>query len=135
MTTLFSVVSPSGTQSKSGRRARMPARTFAAVLGACVLLASTAGCGGSAPTGAVAAAGRDEGTVKIGALHPVSGSNAVDGQQMRRGAQFAVDAINAAGGIKSLGGRKIELLTGDTQGKADVGQSEAQRLISDGAVG
>ncbi|MFD4198365.1 MULTISPECIES: ABC transporter substrate-binding protein [Amycolatopsis] len=112
----------------------MSARKLIAALGACALLAT--GCGGSAPMGAAgAAAGRDEGPVKIGALHPVSGSNAVDGQQMRRGAQMAVDAINAAGGIKSLGGRKVELVTGDTQGKADIGQSEAQRLISAGAVG
>jgi len=112
----------------------MAARKLIAALGACALLAT--GCGGSAPVGAGgAAAGRDEGPVKIGALHPVSGSNAVDGQQMRRGAQMAVDAINAAGGIKSLGGRKVELITGDTQGKADIGQSEAQRLISTGAVG
>ncbi|WP_019930221.1 ABC transporter substrate-binding protein [Nocardia sp. BMG111209] len=114
----------------------MSARKLIVALGACALLAIVAGCGGSAPMGAADAAGqRDKGPVKIGALHPVSGSNAVDGLQMRRGAQLAVDAINAAGGIKSLGGRKVELVTGDTQGKADIGQSEAQRLISAGAVG
>jgi branched-chain amino acid transport system substrate-binding protein len=114
----------------------MWARKLAAGLGACAVLAAAAGCGGSAPSGAAGvAAGRDRGPVKIGALHPVSGANAVDGQQMRRGAQLAVEAVNAAGGIKSLGGRKVELTTGDTQGKAEVGQSEAQRLISEGAVG
>ncbi|NKQ54476.1 ABC transporter substrate-binding protein [Amycolatopsis sp. K13G38] len=112
----------------------MSARKLIAALGACTVLAT--GCGGSAPMGvAGAAAERDQGPVKIAALHPVSGSNAVDGQQMRRGAQMAVDAINAAGGIRSLGGRKVELITGDSQGKADIGQSEAQRLISAGAVG
>ncbi|WP_262403616.1 ABC transporter substrate-binding protein [Actinomadura sp. CNU-125] len=79
--------------------------------------------------------GRDQGPVKIGALHPVSGGNAVDGQQMRRGARMAAEAINANGGIKALGGRKVEIVAGDTQGKAEVGQSEAQRLISEGAVG
>jgi branched-chain amino acid transport system substrate-binding protein len=114
----------------------MSTRKLGAALGACALAVTLAGCGGSAPSGAAgAAAGRDRGPVKIGALHPVSGANAVDGQQMRRGAQMAVAAINAAGGVKSLGGRKIELLTGDTQGKAEVGQSEAQRLIAEGAVG
>ncbi|GAA1815747.1 ABC transporter substrate-binding protein [Actinomadura chokoriensis] len=114
----------------------MSARKLAAGLGACAVLLAAAGCGGSAPSGAVGvAAGRDRGPVKIGALHPVSGANAVDGQQMRRGARMAVEAINAAGGITSLGGRRVELETGDTQGKAEVGQSEAQRLISAGAVG
>ncbi|SFP98602.1 MULTISPECIES: ABC transporter substrate-binding protein [Actinomadura] len=114
----------------------MSARKLAAGLATCAVLLAAAGCGGSAPSGAAGvAAGRDEGPVKIGALHPVSGANAVDGQQMRRGAQMAVEAINAAGGIRSLGGREVELETGDTQGKAEVGQSEAQRLISEGAVG
>lgn len=111
----------------------MFARKLIVALGACALFAVSAGCGGSATTGG-SAGGRDSGPVKIGALHPVTGSNAADGLQMRQGAQMAVDAINAAGGIKSLGGRKIELVTGDTQGKADVGQSEAQRLISAGAT-
>lgn len=114
----------------------MSARKLAAGLGACAVLLAAAGCGGSAPSGAAGvAAERDEGPVKIGALHPVSGANAADGQQMRRGAQMAVEAVNAAGGITSLGGRKVELETGDTQGKAEIGQSEAQRLISEGAVG
>ncbi len=113
----------------------MKARRLLAVLGACAMLA-TAACGGSAPSGAAGeAGGRDDGPVKIGALHPVSGSFAVDGLQMRRGAELAVEAINADGGIESLGGRKVELVSGDTQGKVQVGQSEAQRLISAGAVG
>lgn len=114
----------------------MPTRKIVAGLSAAVLAMTIAGCGGSAPSGAAgAAAGRDQGPVKIGALHPVSGTNAVDGQQMQNGARLAVEAINAAGGIKSLGGRPVELVTGDTQGKAEIGQSEAQRLISEGAAG
>jgi branched-chain amino acid transport system substrate-binding protein len=46
---------------------------------------------------------------------------------------MAADAINAAGGIKSMGGAKIELLLGDTQTKADVARAEAERLINAGA--
>ncbi|KMS87474.1 ABC transporter substrate-binding protein [Prauserella rugosa] len=100
------------------------------------LLLVTAGCGGSAPSGAAGdAAGSGSGPVRIGALHPVSGSMAVDGLQMRRGAQLAVEKINEAGGIASLGGRDVQLTTADTQGKPEIGQSEAQRLISGGAVG
>lgn len=53
---------------------------------------------------------------------------------MNDGAAMAVADINAAGGIASLGGRPLELVSGDSQGKADVGRSEAQRLISSGAV-
>ncbi|GAB2453923.1 branched-chain amino acid transport system substrate-binding protein [Conyzicola lurida] len=72
--------------------------------------------------------------VVIGSLHPESGSSAADGQQMARGAQYAVDAINEAGGIESLGGAKLVLSSADTQGKPEVGQSEATRLIQEGAV-
>ena len=74
-------------------------------------------------------------TIKIASLHPLSGASAADGQQMDNGAKLAVEAINAAGGIKSLGGAKLELVSADSQGKPEVGQSEAQRLIQEGAVG
>jgi len=66
-------------------------------------------------------------TFKVGALHTVTGPLAEPGQACRVGAQMAADAINAAGGIKSLGGMKIELLLGDTQTKADV----AMRVTTD----
>ncbi|WP_433616551.1 ABC transporter substrate-binding protein [Dactylosporangium sp. CA-139114] len=95
-----------------------------------------AACGGSAPAGTSKGdGGQSGGTIKIGSLHPLSGSSAADGQQMDNGAKLAVEAINNAGGIKSQGGKKLELLSGDTQGKPEVGQSEAQRLIQAGAVG
>jgi branched-chain amino acid transport system substrate-binding protein len=72
--------------------------------------------------------------VIIGSLHPESGASAADGQQMVNGAQMAVDAINEAGGIESLGGATLTLARADTQGKPEVGQSEATRLIQEGAV-
>ncbi|MGC1210811.1 MAG: ABC transporter substrate-binding protein [Micromonospora sp.] len=95
-----------------------------------------AACGGSAPAGTSNGGGaKSGGTIKIGSLHPLSGAAAADGQQMDNGAKLAVEAINNAGGIKSQGGKKLELVSGDTQGKPEVGQSEAQRLIQDGVVG
>jgi branched-chain amino acid transport system substrate-binding protein len=93
-----------------------------------------AGCGGSSPTGASGDGGGSGDTIKIASLHPLSGAAAADGQQMDNGAKLAVEAINAAGGIKSLDGAKLELVSADSQGKPEVGQSEAQRLIQDGAV-
>jgi len=38
--------------------------------------------------------------ILIGAAAPLSGSNAALGEQLRRGAQMAVDDINATGGIR-----------------------------------
>jgi branched-chain amino acid transport system substrate-binding protein len=71
--------------------------------------------------------------IKIGVIHPVTGPLAEPGQACRLGAQMAADTINAAGGIKSLGGAKLELLLGDTQTKPDVGRAEAERVVNAGA--
>lgn len=103
---------------------------------ACAFPMVLSACGGSAPAGAAVDASNAKagGTIKIGSLHPLTGSSAADGQQMANGAKLAVEAINKAGGIKSLKGAKLELLSADTQGKPEVGQSEAQRLIQQGAV-
>lgn len=70
--------------------------------------------------------------VKIGAIHPLTGGLAGAGSRMDKAAQMAVEEINAAGGIASLGGAPLELLSADSTGAPDVGQSEAERLIGDG---
>ena len=72
--------------------------------------------------------------IKLGAIHPVTGPLAEVGQLQRLGAQIAVDTINAAGGITSMGGATLSLLPGDTETKADVARTVAERLINDGAV-
>ena len=72
-------------------------------------------------------------TFKIGVVHPVTGPLAEPGQACRLGAQMAAEAINAAGGIKSVGGVKLELLLGDTTSKPDVGRTEAERVVGQGA--
>lgn len=103
-----------------------------AIAASALLLLSA--CGGSANTPATRGGDAAGGTIKIGTLHPLTGPYAGDGQQMENGATLAVKAINEAGGIKALGGAKLELAQGDTQGKPDIGQSEAQRLTQAGAV-
>ena len=93
-------------------------------------------CGGSTPPGASSGGGGGSSpdTITIGSVHPLSGSSAGDGQQMDNAAKLAVDDINAAGGIDCLDGAKLKLDSADSQGKPEVGQSEAQRLIQNGAV-
>ena len=73
-------------------------------------------------------------SIKIGSVQPATGPLAVIGVGQRRGNQLAVDYINAKGGIKSMGGAKLELLLGDSESKPEVGRSEADRLIKEGAV-
>ncbi|NML48733.1 ABC transporter substrate-binding protein [Ramlibacter sp. G-1-2-2] len=70
--------------------------------------------------------------VKIGLVHPVSGALAYSGSQSRFGAQFAIDEINAAGGIKSMGGAKLEAALGDSQSRPEVGVAEVERLHQEG---
>ena len=71
-------------------------------------------------------------TFKIGAIHPVTRALAEPGQACRLGAQMAVDAINAAGGIKGKNGIKLELIVGDTQTKPENGRVEAERVVNRG---
>ena len=72
--------------------------------------------------------------IVIGSIHPLTGPLAGTGQLMDQGAQMAVKDINADGGIEALGGADLVLSSGDSKGEAETGQSEAQRLIDDGAV-
>jgi branched-chain amino acid transport system substrate-binding protein len=68
--------------------------------------------------------------IKLGVLHTVTGPLAEPGQACRLGAQLAAEAVNQAGGIKALGGAKLELLLGDTQSKPEVARQEAERLVN-----
>ena len=72
--------------------------------------------------------------VKVGYILPVTGPLAFEAGLALNGVLLAVDEINGAGGIKSLGGAKITLLPGDTQNKVELGNSEAARLIDQGIV-
>ena len=73
-------------------------------------------------------AGAQPKTVKIGVLHPVTGALAYSGQQCREGAMMAIEDINKAGGIKSLGGAKIEALLGDAQSSPQAGSAEVEKM-------
>jgi branched-chain amino acid transport system substrate-binding protein len=74
------------------------------------------------------------GGVKIGVLHPVSGALSYSGQQGRLGAMLAIDEINAAGGIKALGGAKIEPMLGDAQSTPDGGNAEVEKMNAAGVA-
>jgi len=69
-------------------------------------------------------------TVKIGNIIPLSGPSATVGQQGKNAREMAVEEINAAGGIKSLGGAKLELVYSDSESKPEKGVAEAERLIN-----
>ncbi len=69
-------------------------------------------------------------TVKIGNILPLSGPSASVGQQGKQAREMAIEEINAAGGIKSLGGAKIEMLYADSKSDPNVGVTAAERFIN-----
>lgn len=73
-----------------------------------------------------------EGPIFIGGIHPLTGGLAADGIQMDNAIQMAISEINDAGGV--LGGVELAYLGADSTGAAEVGQTEAERLIQEGAV-
>jgi len=68
--------------------------------------------------------------VNIGALYPVTGSMAQIGQGCVNAAKLAAEMVNEAGGIKSLGGAKLNLIISDVQSDTTVTRTETDRLIS-----
>lgn len=72
--------------------------------------------------------------ILIGHIHPLSGPLAYLGNQLKNGTVMAVNEINEAGGIKSLGGAKLKLLDADSEGKPDLSISGVERLDRAGVV-
>ena len=63
-------------------------------------------------------------------IQPLSGANAQFGVNSRNGIELVADAINAAGGIKALGGAKINLVVSDATSNPTTASAVAQRLIA-----
>ncbi|HXE86914.1 MAG TPA: ABC transporter substrate-binding protein [Hyphomicrobiaceae bacterium] len=72
--------------------------------------------------------------VKVGILQPITGALAYDGQQGRVGAELAIRDINAAGGIKALGGAKLEMAFGDARSTPEGGTQEVEKMQADGVA-
>ncbi|MBV7500664.1 MULTISPECIES: ABC transporter substrate-binding protein [Achromobacter] len=66
--------------------------------------------------------------IKVGVLHPVTGALAYSGQQCRLGALLAIEDINKAGGIKSLGGAPLQAVLGDAQSRPEAGSAEVEKM-------
>lgn len=73
--------------------------------------------------------------IKLGVIHPVTGALGFSGNQCRLGATMAIADVNAAGGIKSMGGANIEALLGDAQGRAEIAASLVDQMADAGASG
>lgn len=105
-------------------------RAMVGVSGAVAAGLVLAGCSAGGADNGGDNGGSGEAPVQIGLIEPLSGPFADNGFQANAGASLCVDQINAAGGIKSLGGAPLELRVQDT-GAAQPGQvaNQAQSLI------
>jgi branched-chain amino acid transport system substrate-binding protein len=72
--------------------------------------------------------------VNVGVIMPLSGANAQFGINSRNGIELVADEINAAGGIKALGGAKINLIVADATSTPTTAGTVAQRLITQNDV-
>ena len=93
-------------------------KVFALVMAAVMVLGMFAGCASSDTPAATDAPATTEapktdapaGTIKVGAIGPLTGDYAIYGSAVANGIQVAIDEINAMGGLQ------FELLSEDDQG-------------------
>ncbi|MGB3413193.1 MAG: ABC transporter substrate-binding protein [Microbacteriaceae bacterium] len=71
-------------------------------------------------------------TIKIGAILPLTGATAQNGNNSLRGIELAIEQINEAGGIKSMGGAKFELSSADATSDAATAANAATEFLSKG---
>ena len=85
---------------------------------------------GAAAVSLVAAPAMAQETLKIGAIGSLSGGGTAWGLAIKRGAEIAVDEVNAAGGLK-VGDKtfKVELVMYDDQYTGQGGKTAAERLV------
>lgn len=69
-------------------------------------------------------------TVKIGVINSMSGNYSAYGEQTQPVIEYLVEQINAAGGIKSLGGAKIQLVNADDASDPTRTATEVRRMIT-----
>ena len=72
--------------------------------------------------------------IKVGIDVGLTGGTSAYGKRAWNTYQMIFDEVNAAGGIKSMGGAKIKAMLLDHQSKPDIAGSNAEKLIRDGAA-
>lgn len=68
--------------------------------------------------------------IRIGVPTSLTGPYVALGEEVKRGVTFAVNEVNAKGGIA---GRKVEAVFADTEGNPDIGRRAAEKLVLGGS--
>lgn len=93
------------------------------------LVAGMAAVGVGVSLAGTAALAADDG-VKIGIIIPTSGPWARPGTLYAQGAELAARHINEEGGIKALGGAKVNLVVYDAGDSPETARNAAQRMVA-----
>lgn len=96
-------------------------KTFRILAAALVAITVVAGCSSETVND----------TLKIGAILPLTGTGAEDGEFQKQGIDLAVSKLNVAGGVK---GKKIEVIFEDSKNQAKEGITALNNLVSRYAV-
>jgi branched-chain amino acid transport system substrate-binding protein len=93
------------------------------------------GDGGETTTGGTTGTTGDSSADKvvIGSNHPLSGGLSYAGSGMDSAIKLRAQRQNEAGGIESMGGAEVEVISGDNQAKQELGGQVEQELIDEGA--
>lgn len=92
-------------------------RQFGLGLSAAALLPAGARAGGN--------------VVRVGMIQPMSGAYSAYAQEGQPAFDYMIEKINAAGGVKSLGGAKIEIVLADDASQPARTAAEARRLATE----
>jgi branched-chain amino acid transport system substrate-binding protein len=114
-------------RAKDGRRQKGNEREHHMAISRRDVLLGGAGALGAASFSFPAPAIAQSDSIKIGCLAAMTGPSSAPTIGFNRGVDFAVKAINAAGGVK---GRKIEIVMRDTQGDPTKAVNATQEMIS-----
>jgi ABC-type branched-subunit amino acid transport system substrate-binding protein len=139
-------------QMKKTKRTNMGVRLLALLFALTLILMTAAACAssetpsssgnGNASPSQSADASQDSDTdgentaavgnpIKIGTSFPLTGTVAADGQYIVQAIQFAVDEVNAAGGIN---GRQVELVNEDDQSNPTAAAAVANKFAEDDEI-
>lgn len=102
-------------------------RSFIKYIGAAGAV-GLAGCIGQDPS-----EDGNDGGITIGSNHPLSGSLGGTGTRMDNAVKLAATIKNENGGIESLDGAELEVISEDNQGEQELGGEVTDTLIDDGA--
>lgn len=80
--------------------------------------------------GFIRSAGAQAKSIRIGVIQPMSGALAAYAQEGQPAFEYIINKVNAEGGIKSMGGAKLEIVLADDTSQPARTAAEARRLVT-----